>query len=80
MVENDPSFRMAERFSWLRPCQGSSFGRPPEAARFARPGQGLSHENNGLHANNGSMTKRRAQAEFDLMVDKRNVSGAGQHA
>jgi hypothetical protein len=56
-VEGNPLFRMAERFSSLKACQGSSSGRPPEAARFARPGQAFKDENNGLHANNGSIAK-----------------------
>jgi hypothetical protein len=54
-IGGDPSFRMAERFSSSKVCQGSPFGRPPEAARFARPGQTFEDENNGLHANNGSI-------------------------
>jgi hypothetical protein len=79
MVEDDPSFRMAERFSCLRTCQGSSFGRPPEAARFARPGQVRRHENNGLHANNGPISKRRAKAEFELTLRQENAQ-ARPHA
>jgi hypothetical protein len=43
-VECDPLFRTAERFSSLKACQGSPFGRPPEAARFARPGQAFKDE------------------------------------
>jgi len=54
-VECDPLFRTAERFSSLKVCQGSPFGRPPEAARYARPGQTFRDEKNGVHANNGAI-------------------------
>jgi hypothetical protein len=53
----DSLFRMAKRFSSSKVCQGSPFGRPPEAARLARPGQTFEDEKNGLHANNGSKAK-----------------------
>jgi hypothetical protein len=67
-VECDPSFRMAERFSSSTACQGSPCGRPSKAARFARPGQAVEDENNGLHANDGSTAKVASEgSEVDVM-------------
>jgi hypothetical protein len=68
-VEGDPLFRMAERFSSLKPVKDGPVGATAQssqladcvnlsamAARFTRPGQAFKDENNGLHANNGAIT------------------------
>jgi hypothetical protein len=55
-VEGDPLFRMAERFSSLKTCQGRAKRAASGSGPQGHPGQVFKDEKNGLHANNGPIT------------------------